>query len=222
MTLSGSKKPWPTKAVMEQVYEKNLWGGEKGEYYSGYGAHNPELVNPYIEVVSFFLTSLEKPPIICDLGCGDFNLGKELVRFSKKYIAVDIAENLINRNKEKFKDEKLDFQCMDIAKDELPKGDVAIIRHVLQHLSNEEVQRILDKLSAFKYVIITEHIPEEEFVPNLDIISGQGTRLKKKSGLLITKDPFNFTYKEEREILSLSDNHGIMKTMLYLNISFLT
>ncbi len=43
--------PWPTKDAMAQIYEKNLWGGEESEYYSGLGSHHLEVVNPYIAVV---------------------------------------------------------------------------------------------------------------------------------------------------------------------------
>ena len=49
-----AKKPWPTKAAMAQIYENNLWGGDKYEYYSGLGSHHPEVVNPYITIVSDF------------------------------------------------------------------------------------------------------------------------------------------------------------------------
>ena len=93
------------------------------------------------------------------------------------------VEDLIERNKEKFKDEEVEFRCLNIAVDELPSGDCVLIRQVLQHLSNAEVDSILNKLSDYKYIIITEHVPIGDFDPNVDIISGQGTRLKKKSGL---------------------------------------
>src|SRR5690554_7302135 len=78
------KKPWPTKAAMEQVYEMKLWGDNNTDFYSGIGSHSPELVNPYIEVVSSFLKSFDHPLIVCDLGCGDFNVGKELVQYTNR------------------------------------------------------------------------------------------------------------------------------------------
>ncbi len=134
------KKPWPTKDAMEQIYKMNLWGGKKPEFYSGAGSHHPEIINPYIAVVTSFLTSFENPIEVCDLGCGDFNVGKELVKFTKKYIAVDIVTDLITHNKEKFKDENLEFHCLDIAVDNLPSAACALLRQVLQHLSNAEVQ----------------------------------------------------------------------------------
>ncbi len=211
------KKPWPTKKAMTQVYEKKLWGGKNYDFYSGEGSHNPEIVEPYINVVISFLKSFETPISICDLGCGDFNIGKELVEYTKRYVAVDIVESLIERNKMRFKIDNLEFQCLDIATDELPSGDCVIIRQVLQHLSNTEVQNVLQKLINYKYVILTEHVPEAEFIPNNDIISGQGIRLKKKSGLDVLAPPFNFQIKEEKQLLSLvlNNNQGVIITTMY-------
>lgn len=211
------KTPWPTKDAMAQIYEMKLWGGSEFEFYSGKGSHQPEIVNPYITVLKAFLKSFNGALTVCDLGCGDFNIGQKLVKHTKKYVAVDIVENLINHNKEKFKEENLEFHCLDIAVDELPSGDCAIIRQVLQHLSNAEVQQVLNKLTTFKYVILTEHIPVGEFVPNKDIISGQGIRLKKQSGLDLLASPFNFKVIAEKQLLSvkLNENKGTILTTLY-------
>jgi len=211
------KKPWPTKEAMEQVYEMKLWGDNKSEFYSGLGSHDPEIVNPYIDVLTSFLTSFKSPLVLCDLGCGDFNVGKELVKYTKTYIAVDIVPKLIARNKEKYKAENLEFHCLDIAVDDLPSGDCAILRQVLQHLSNAEVQSIVKKLNDFKYVILTEHIAEGDFVPNKEIISGQGIRLTKQSGLDLSAPPFNFKVKEEKQLLSVNSNDckGLIVTTFY-------
>jgi SAM-dependent methyltransferase len=215
--IKNIKTPWPTKDAMEQVYEMNLWGGNASDFYSGEGSHDTEIVAPYITAVIAFLTSFESPLTVCDLGCGDFNVGKELVKHTKKYVAVDIVADLIEYNKLPFKEEHLEFHCLDIAVDDVPSGDCALVRQVLQHLSNDEVQRVVDKLADFKYVMLTEHIPEGDFVPNEDIISGQGTRLKKQSGLDVLAPPFNFKIKEEKQVSSivLEDHKGVIVTTLY-------
>ncbi|WP_165499004.1 class I SAM-dependent methyltransferase [Gramella sp. KN1008] len=215
--VKRSRKPWPTKAAMEQVYSMNLWGADDTEFYSGAGSHNPNLTDPYIEVVASFLNSFKSPPTLCDLGCGDFNVGKELVKYSGKYTGVDIVEPLIAYNTKNFRRENLEFHCLDIAVDPLPAGDIAILRQVLQHLSNAEVDSILKKLRDFKYLILTEHIPDGDFVPNRDIISGQGTRLKKQSGLDISAAPFHFKAIEKRTLLKLRpDEHkGIIETSVF-------
>ncbi|WP_317194108.1 class I SAM-dependent methyltransferase [Hyunsoonleella ulvae] len=197
-----TKKPWPTKDVMTQIYDKHLWGGDAHDYYSGFGSHDNTIVKPYLEAVINFLKSFTEPLTVCDLGCGDFNIGKHLVEFTEKYIAVDIVEPLIERNKTLFKYDNLEFQCLDISKDELPSGDCAILRNVLQHLSNSEIQDIVNKLESFKYLILTEHIPKGNFIPNKDIIAGQGIRLKQNSGVNLTKVPFNLRTKKEQHLVN--------------------
>ena len=211
------KKPWPTKDAMAQIYENNLWGGRKFEFYSGLGSHQPETVNPYITEVSAFLRGFDTPPMVCDLGCGDFNIGKELVKYSKNYNAVDIVPELIAHNKKAYKADNLEFHALDIATDVLPSGDCAILRQVLQHLSNEEIKKVVEKLYHFKYIILTEHLPEEDFEPNKDIISGQGIRLKQQSGVKLTESPFNFKAKEEKQLVSVPSPgfKGVLITTLY-------
>ncbi|GGX15677.1 class I SAM-dependent methyltransferase [Aquimarina muelleri] len=211
------KKPWPTRDAMEQVYSMKLWGDNESDFYSGIGSHHPDIVNPYIDVLTSFLTSFTPPLVVCDLGCGDFNIGEKLVKHTEKYIAVDIVKDLINYNKKKFKEENLEFYCLDIAVDDLPSGDCVLLRQVLQHLSNSEVQSIVNKLTDFKYVILTEHLPEGDFIPNKDIISGQGIRLKKQSGLDLLVKPFSFKVKEEKQLLSVTLNNckGVILTTIY-------
>lgn len=202
---------------MAQIYEKNLWGGKESEFYSGLGSHDPETVDLYIAVISGFLKAFDSPPVVCDLGCGDFNIGKELMKYCKKYIAVDIVPELIQHNKQVFVADNLEFKELDIATDDLPLGDVAILRQVLQHLSNAEIKNVVEKLYDFQYVILTEHLPEGDFKPNKDIISGQGIRLKKQSGVKLTAAPFNFKAKEEKQLLSGPSPgfKGVLATTLY-------
>ena len=117
------KKPWPTKAVMEQIYEAKLWGDNGGDFYSGEGSHLPELVKPYVAGVQSFLKSFKSPLTVLDMGCGDFNVGKELVDCTKEYIAVDIVRDLIEFNQNKFQHPNLKFYCLDIVNDNLRPED---------------------------------------------------------------------------------------------------
>ena len=213
------KQPWPTKAAMSQIYENNLWGGNPAEFYSGEGSHDPVLVSPYIDVISNFLQSFETPITVCDFGCGDFNVGKELVEFAEHYHAIDIVPSLIEHNQATFQFPNLTFHCLDVAVDELPSGDCALVRQVLQHLSNQEVHQILEKLSHYRYVIITEHLPLGDFEPNKDKISGQGIRLKQNSGIDVLAAPFYLKVKVAKELLSLElgNGKGRIVTTLYEN-----
>lgn len=213
------KKPWPTREAMTQVYQMKLWGGKSHDFYSGDGSHNPNIVNPYIQVVQSFLSSFKLPIRVLDLGCGDFNVGNKLLAFTQDYTGIDIVPELIDRNKELFQADNLLFQCLDIAKEEWPVADCVLIRQVLQHLSNAEVKHVTSKLADYKHIIVTEHIPNGSFKANTDIISGQGTRLKKQSGIDLLEAPFHFKPKESKELLSidLGDKKGVIKTWLFTN-----
>ncbi len=212
-----SKKPWPTKKAMEQVYDLKLWGAGISDFYSGEGSHHPEIVVPYVEAVTAFLSSFEEPLAVCDLGCGDFNIGSKLVPYTEKYTGVDIVAALIEHNKATFKNKQLSFECLDIVAEELPTGNCVILRQVLQHLSNREIASVVGKLASFKYVILTEHLPEGDFEPNQDIISGQGTRLKKNSGVQLLMPPFDMKVVGEQElsVTQPTDGKGRIVTTLY-------
>jgi len=215
--IKKNKNPWPTKDAMDQVYKMKLWGNNNAEFYSGSGSHQPKIIIPYIQIVTSFLCSFKKPIRVLDLGCGDFNIGKNFVKYSDNYLAVDIVADLIKHNKENFSAENLEFKCLDIAVDDLPKADCVILRQVLQHLSNAEVKNIVGKLVNFKYVILTEHLPLGDFNPNKDIISGQGIRIKKQSGIDLLAAPFHLKIKEEKHLASyiLENGKGEIVTKLF-------
>ena len=77
---------------MNQIYEMHLWGGNEFDFYSGQGSHDSKIISPYLDAVTSFLKSHNNALTVCDLGCGDFNIGKNLTKYTKKYIAIDIVE----------------------------------------------------------------------------------------------------------------------------------
>ena len=202
---------------MTQIYEQHFWGGNAHDFYSGEGSHRSEIVIPYVETVTGFLKAHNNTLSVCDLGCGDFNIGKQLLPFTSNYIAVDIVTDLIERNKTKFKAKHLEFQCIDISKDCLPKADVALLRQVLQHLSNTEISEILKQLSNYEFLILTEHIPNGNFTPNKDKIASLGIRLKQNSGVDILAEPFNFKVSEAKVLneVVLGNKKGRIVTTLF-------
>ncbi|NJB36138.1 class I SAM-dependent methyltransferase [Croceivirga sp. JEA036] len=202
---------------MAQIYELGFWGTGSSPYYSGHGSHRTEFVTPYISAVSQFLSSFTNSIRVCDLGCGDFNIGKQLIPFVSEYIGVDIVPALIQFNQEKHSTDSVYFKCLNLAEEELPNADCAIVRQVLQHLSNTEIESIVPKLYRYKYLILTEHLPEGEFKPNLDIISGRNIRFRKNSGVILEAAPFNFKPIAKKQLLAIQDatNGGVIITTLY-------
>ena len=212
---NSHKKPWTTKAVMEQIYSKHLWGGRSKDFYSGEGSHLVNIIRPYIVTVTEFLKTHNSTLSICDLGCGDFNVGKELIPYSSNYYGIDIVSDLILRNQKLFKANHLEFYCLDISKDDLPAADCAILRQVLQHLSNEEIMLILKKLTSYRYIIITEHLPAGDFVPNKNQIANLGNRLNQLSGVNVDVEPFNFQFLKKETLCDIPVINGRITTVLY-------
>jgi len=202
----------------DYIYKNKFWGFDiDKKFYSGDGSHNPEIINPYIKVVKKFLTKLSNP-VIVDLGCGDFNIGSQILYLAKKYYGIDIVENLINFNKTNFKNENLIFLKLDITNDVLPEADVCLIRQVLQHLSNEDIFSFIKNMNGkYKFLIVTEHLPRGNFEANYNIESNPDTRQLFNSGVVLHKPPFNLKYKSSEILLKVNTDldNSIIETTLY-------
>lgn len=187
-----------TREIFREIYVNRTWGGRSGESESG-GGSRPEYAIPYCRLLECFIgkCSIEKGfdsgVTVVDLGCGDFRVGRELVRSIRNihYIGVDIVPELIQHNVEKYRFQNADFICLDIVEDELPDGDLCLIRQVLQHLSNNQIKKALKNISKYRYIFITEHYPAVVSSPNLDKLPGKDTRRGKSSAVCLDQDPFN-------------------------------
>lgn len=154
------------------------------------------VVDPYVSAARLFIeNTFSAPPNVVDLGCGDFNVGRQIRNVTNRYVACDIVPNVVNYNRLVHAREDVDFRILDLVTEELPAGDVVFIRQVLQHLSNDHISRLLPKLRKYKWAIITESIPSEDlFVPNHNIETGEYIRLESNSGVDLTKTPFNLIH----------------------------
>jgi hypothetical protein len=150
------------------------------------------------------------------LDCGDFAVGYLVRPFCRRYIACDIVRGMIDFNKERFANMDVDFRALDLTSHDLPEGDVAFVRQVLQHLSNAQIGRFLARASRYKYLVVTEHVPDGIFQANADKPAGPGTRVGYPSGVVLTSPPFNLRPASERELCRVkSFDGGVLVTTLY-------
>lgn len=180
----------PVKEVFREIYARNAWGGTPGELCSGSGSAE-EFAIPYAETIKRFVERHGLTTVV-DLGCGDFSVGRLIASTGVRYIGVDVVDEVVRRNRELYRSEAVDFVCLDITADELPAGDLCLVRQVLQHLSNAEILAVLERTRRYPFVIVTEHLPPEGVAlqPNIDKPHGADTRLLEDSGVFLEEEPF--------------------------------
>jgi SAM-dependent methyltransferase len=160
-----------------------------------------------------------------DLGCGDFRVGRQLLPLCSSYIGIDIVKPLVRSNQEKHGSSTIQFEHLDIVNDELPDGDVCFVRQVLQHLSNDQIVQIIQKLKKYKWVFITEHYPSDnnKIKPNLDKAHGGDIRLYNNSAVYLAEPPFSLPNELLRQVLEVPGagiegryDRGVIRTFLYM------
>lgn len=201
------------QGVFEQIYDRGAWGvGDAGERRSGRGSHDPAFVSTYVAAVQAFLDAEGPIGRLVDLGCGDFNVGRSFLDPGRDYLACDISPLIIQQNLARYADAPVTFQTHDLVADRLPKGDVAFLRQVLQHLSNADVAAVVARLNTrrpYRWLVVTEHIPAGDDWPrNLDMPTGAVTRLLRGSGIDLAAAPFGLRYEKARTLCEVPASEG--------------
>lgn len=214
--------------IFTEIYAQNIWGGSKGEFYSGPGSTDGQIVSAYINLITDRAYSEKFIGLsFVDLGCGDFFVGKKLIPLCSNYTGIDIVESLVQHNNIQYGAENINFMTANIVDDELPTGDVCFVRQVFQHLSNKQIIAVLPKLKKYKWVFITEHYPtnNNSIIPNIDKICDYNIRLNVNSGVYLTKPPFNLPIETIEKVLEVpvvsvekGIDPGVISTLLYKSL----
>lgn len=132
---------------------------------SGYGSYGEQL-----EKKLKWLSGLEINSI-AEVGCGDFNFGSSLMEMypHATYAGVDVSQDIVNKNKEKWPQYSFDTT------QEVPEADLLLCVDVVFHvLDDKRLEDLLDRLekAKCKYFAITAY---EEDLPE----PGSHVRLRK-------------------------------------------
>jgi SAM-dependent methyltransferase len=185
----------PIQKAFEEVYRRNMW--KQGESRSGLGSEG-YFAARYIELVKNYAAQYELRTVV-DAGCGDFAVGSRLVSHFDRYLAVDVSSFIIEANRRRYADlarRNVTFDVFDMTSAPFPQADLVLIRQVLQHLTNAQIEQILLNLEAghWRRALITEdvHNPVGNDMPNVDLPSHTvRTRVSFGSGVFLDKEPFN-------------------------------
>lgn len=139
--------------VFSDVYERDLWNGGSGP------GSAPENTVEYRRFLQEFLDGFDYPVKVVDLGCGDWRIGELMDWSGVDYVGVDVVPEVIEANRRRDTPDNVSFVCLDALVDDLPEGDVLIVKDVLQHWPNADVVRLLDAAEErFTFTVVTNDV----------------------------------------------------------------
>lgn len=123
-----------------------------------------------------------------DAPCGDFNWMKEVNLNSINYLGLDIVDDIIKINKEKYAKKNIDFRLSDITDDLLPDADLMLTRDFLFHMPHLYIFKFFVNFlrSNIKYILVTTNYNTQNISSNLKEIG-------KFSPVNLFIDPFSFS-----------------------------
>jgi len=197
-----------------KIYHTKLWGEADGEAFCSGGGSEARFAVPYLKEVQNLIAE-HKIRTVVDLGCGDFRVGRLLcAQCDVQYVGVDVVPDLIAYNQSRFGGPQVEFRCANLIEDELPDGELCLIRQVLQHLSNAEISGVLAKCAKYRVVLVTEEVfTKPGSRPNLDIAHGPDNRASDNSGVFLDLPPFSFKTTPVLEI-PIPGDVSVMRTVL--------
>lgn len=195
--------------IFDRIYKEKRWGtgpDANAPFYSGVGSYDPSVQ----EYASLVKSVIEEHGIksVTEIGCGDFAVASQYVDSCQSYVGIDVVKRLIEHNSQLYGNSRVKFLWRDASKSKLDRSDLCIIRQVLQHLSNDDIQKVLKNCQS-KFLLITEHLPSVTKIKsyNLDKAAGPHIRVPMGSGVFIDQPPFNLKAKVLVERNVVSDIH---------------
>jgi len=135
------------------IVNKNLWGSEESLSGAGSILNQTETIRKEIPLL---IKEMGFKSLL-DVPCGDFNWLSQTELDVEKYIGGDIVPDLITLNRNKFQDNNITFECMDITQIIPSKVDLILCRDCLVHLSYKDIFSALKnfKKSKSKFLLTT-------------------------------------------------------------------
>jgi hypothetical protein len=129
-----------SEAIFWNIYQRGVWGVGSGE------GSNPDNLKEYSKWFRKFLRDNDIVSIR-DLGCGDCRSWRMLYE-GTEYIGYDCCSELISEHQKTYFSSLSSFIHLDIIEntDDIEKGDLYILKDVLQHLNQSSIEKVLDTL----------------------------------------------------------------------------
>jgi len=189
------------KKIFTSIYKSNHWVQDddilpiENISVSGHGSNiNTEQFYNLEKNLNKLIESYNIESIL-DMPCGDFLWMKEILKNKKiNYLGIDIVEELIRKNKSKFKNNNIEFETHDIVTFSSKRSfDLIIVRDLFIHIDNSDILKILDNIKHldFKYIALNSY--ENQINQNVTI--GKHRKINLLAHPFNLKKPF-YSFKD--------------------------
>ncbi len=153
-------------AVFQRIYQRNLWG-----FGSGHGAR-PRVTKGYRAFVENFIRENAVTSVV-DFGCGDWQCSRLIDWTGADYLGLEVVPELVRRNQARYGRPGIAFAPSPDRLAEVPRADLLLVKHVLQHWPTRLVQDfIVEVVPKFRSALITNSV-EPSHTLNSEIALGE-------------------------------------------------
>lgn len=136
------------REVFTDIYQRKVWG-------DGSGGGSGEQALPYCQFITNYMINSGVYTVL-DIGCGDLRVARNIDFGFAAYIGVEASTQFRDVSQTPMRGVILDG--FDVLTEDLPAADLVLCKEVLQHLSNEQVQTLLDRTAHYKRRLFTNSV----------------------------------------------------------------
>jgi SAM-dependent methyltransferase len=148
-----------------EIYSNDEWSGGSGE-----GSFDFQ-TKGYQGFLQNFISKNNIKSVV-DMGCGDWQFSQYIDWSGVRYQGYDVVPSVVTSNANNFSAANISFTLYSGDPNDLPSGDLLIVKDVLQHLSNQSVLDVTNCLFKYKYALLTNCINPKGKTINEDINTG--------------------------------------------------
>jgi SAM-dependent methyltransferase len=190
----------------DTIYREKLWGvNQENEGYSG-GGSDLENVLPYYQYLTQFIKDHHIRSVV-DLGCGDWTFSKWVDWTGIDYIGYDVVASVVEKNRQKYGSDHIRFVHANFLTEDIPKADLMICKHVLQHMPTRDVFLVLQRLPKFKYSLILNAGPVGK--ENIEYSVSETFPFWEDRGIDVRLSPFHVNGRKVLEYAQPSNCSGV-------------
>jgi SAM-dependent methyltransferase len=146
-----------THDAFAQIYRERLWGTNNAGAGTSGGGSTLGATMLWRMYLQRFMADNHVHSVV-DAGCGDWEFSRVIDWTGIDYKGFDIVDDVIAEDKRRYEAPNIHFFQGNIVETDLPRADLLIVKHVLQHIPNADVAKFATQFHKYKYVLVVDGV----------------------------------------------------------------